>query len=689
LHFCTFELNLSKSDSSSWLALSELNLSYQYSSGLKAPDTLSGLTPYLSPRSNNTFSDNTTSKVINFTPSVITWVQTTLMDFEAGTLANIDASSQPGNATIVPSLYNPYAYYYNNSNGTLVSQVFDAGAKVDWGNISWTKYLPPDTSLAIQTKTGNVISDGQITDGVWSDMYLSAAGSQITSTNGTRFLQWRANFSTTNDSAAPILSDVNLTFVRYEKILNITIPKFSLLNSLTLGISSCPCGLPEGSTPDWAYCPLTMTFAYCSPSVSVLNLSVDVLADNSYEWAWPDGTGEIPVDTSTYLEGCTPVSYTEEGPMCDLPIRIVASDGNPSNYTSLGTVKTEVNYTFTNILWAYQGAEYRLLRGGSVSFDLMSYSSSFTTGVNSAALTYPRGLENLDNVFVFGVDRAGNRNKSNYTNVAPVFQPSPTPSRPYLMIELTLHCAGEEAIAKVTDNRLSAMSDASVTVSFGGKIFASGSANEDGEFRFTPTFPGTYYVYVSKEGYDSKTEFGTASDCACPPSPIIEITQKILCASGNCNAIFSGYSPCMQSILVDLSPFLKVLHYATFDRVIDSFGSVVSGAVSTVQATVGSLYLPLTTQHFEVRYLLPSVTLPAPTWSDTNKLNITIRNAGDAFNVTGLSIELPADFGSRTIRSITYLPQGATEPIEIPAGQWHREGNYIIIDQEIEIRTTG
>jgi hypothetical protein len=97
----------------------------------------------------------------------------------------------------------PYA-----TSGTYTSKVFDAGNYTNWSQVNWTALQPSGTSLDIQVRTGNTPTP----DVTWSAFASVINGGSVN--NFTRYLQYKANISTSDLSNTVVLQDfsVNCNF---------------------------------------------------------------------------------------------------------------------------------------------------------------------------------------------------------------------------------------------------------------------------------------------------------------------------------------------------------------------------------------------------------------------------------------------------------------------------------------------
>jgi Big-like domain-containing protein/purple acid phosphatase-like protein len=93
------------------------------------------------------------------------------------------------------------------ASGTFDSRVFDAGQQVDWNSLSWTVDTPAGTGVALSVRTGNTPTP----DGSWSG--FNPVGSSGGSIGGnSRYLQYRAELSSSDQDRTPTLSDVTASY---------------------------------------------------------------------------------------------------------------------------------------------------------------------------------------------------------------------------------------------------------------------------------------------------------------------------------------------------------------------------------------------------------------------------------------------------------------------------------------------
>ncbi len=93
------------------------------------------------------------------------------------------------------------------ASGTFTSTVFDAGRAATWGTASWTATLPANTTLVIQTRSGNTATP----DSSWSSWTTVGNGGTVASPSS-RYLQYQVLFTTTDSTATAVLSDVTFNW---------------------------------------------------------------------------------------------------------------------------------------------------------------------------------------------------------------------------------------------------------------------------------------------------------------------------------------------------------------------------------------------------------------------------------------------------------------------------------------------
>ena len=92
-------------------------------------------------------------------------------------------------------------------SGTFESRVFDAGRTAQWGALSWNASTPADTSVALSVRTGDTATP----DESWSAFSpIAFSGGEIPGPS--RYIQYRAQLSTSDQASTPTLGDVSITY---------------------------------------------------------------------------------------------------------------------------------------------------------------------------------------------------------------------------------------------------------------------------------------------------------------------------------------------------------------------------------------------------------------------------------------------------------------------------------------------
>ncbi|HET9667043.1 MAG TPA: Ig-like domain-containing protein, partial [Desertimonas sp.] len=93
------------------------------------------------------------------------------------------------------------------ASGAFESRIFDAGQAVNWNQLSWIENTPAGTDIQLSVRTGNTPTP----DGSWSSFApIATSGGSIG--GNSRYLQYRAELSTTDPSRTPELTEVTGTY---------------------------------------------------------------------------------------------------------------------------------------------------------------------------------------------------------------------------------------------------------------------------------------------------------------------------------------------------------------------------------------------------------------------------------------------------------------------------------------------
>jgi hypothetical protein len=96
--------------------------------------------------------------------------------------------------------------------GTFDSETHDASFVAHWGRLYWDAHQPGGTKVTLQTRSGNS-QDPDETWSQWSQPLQESRGEPISSPPA-RFIQWRANLSSSKEELTPILERVWLAYVQ-------------------------------------------------------------------------------------------------------------------------------------------------------------------------------------------------------------------------------------------------------------------------------------------------------------------------------------------------------------------------------------------------------------------------------------------------------------------------------------------
>ena len=93
------------------------------------------------------------------------------------------------------------------ASGTFQSRVFDAGQSANWGGLSWTADAPAGTGVAMSVRTGHTPTP----DESWTEFTsIATSGGDIAGTS--RYVQYRAELTTSDPMKTPALNDVTIEY---------------------------------------------------------------------------------------------------------------------------------------------------------------------------------------------------------------------------------------------------------------------------------------------------------------------------------------------------------------------------------------------------------------------------------------------------------------------------------------------
>src|SRR5207249_7764096 len=98
------------------------------------------------------------------------------------------------------------------AKGTFYSDIKDTQTLSQWGQVSWKATIPAETSLRLLARSGNTRTP-DATWSPWADAGTDPAGKSLQIPKA-RFVQWRADFITTNTKTSPVLREVKLAYLQ-------------------------------------------------------------------------------------------------------------------------------------------------------------------------------------------------------------------------------------------------------------------------------------------------------------------------------------------------------------------------------------------------------------------------------------------------------------------------------------------
>jgi hypothetical protein len=200
-------------------------------------------------------------------------------------------------------------------DGTYTSQVFDATQTSKFGRMQMHGHLPAGTTLTLSTRSGNVKEPTDTSWSKWSDEQ-PAAEFVKTQSPAARFFQYRLSFSTSADTATPVVDDVDVAYL----MPNLP-PQIKSIKVVLGSITPQPPGQPpdaqqppaaqpqpSGKTQTIVWDagdpnndPLVFSLYYRQGENSPWILLKDKLKENTYEWdtrSVADGRYQVKVVAS-------------------------------------------------------------------------------------------------------------------------------------------------------------------------------------------------------------------------------------------------------------------------------------------------------------------------------------------------------------------------------------------------------
>jgi N,N-dimethylformamidase beta subunit-like, C-terminal/Domain of unknown function (DUF4082)/Bacterial Ig-like domain/Bacterial Ig domain/Purple acid Phosphatase, N-terminal domain len=239
-------------------------------------------------------------------------------------------------------------------SATFNSRVFDAGsgASADWRALSWNASTPSGTEVALSVRTGDTATP----DESWTAFSpIAVSGGDIPGSS--RYLQYRAQLTTTNPAETPTLSNVSIAYSS-----GVVTPQTT--------IDSGPSGETNDSTP-------TFTF-HSSAAGSAFTCSIDTGTPNFVPCSGPGASH-------------TPASPLPNGSYTFRVRATFAGDTDPTPATSSITINVPVlnppNLTGTSPASPANANSLQVLGSAEAGSQVLIYSSPDCSGVPLATGT--------------------------------------------------------------------------------------------------------------------------------------------------------------------------------------------------------------------------------------------------------------------------------------------------------------
>ncbi len=119
----------------------------------------------------------------------------------------IIGTGDPGNLYVVKKGY--------AKKGSYISKIYDTGGISSWGNLFWDVKEPPKTKVTLQLRCGNT-EDFSSEWSEWTEEF-SMPGSSKINLPPARYIQFKANFYSTNKKFTPVLYKVKIPYLIHNR----------------------------------------------------------------------------------------------------------------------------------------------------------------------------------------------------------------------------------------------------------------------------------------------------------------------------------------------------------------------------------------------------------------------------------------------------------------------------------------
>lgn len=281
----------------------------------------------------------------------------------------------------------PYGYYLY---GNYTSQVFDAGVNVNWTNLAWTNTSFSGTDLVLQTRTSN----DNITYTAWSSNHTNPSGFINESA---RYLQYRAEFYTTNPDLTAYLEEVNITYETLDNAPVITDGNFSPVDALTANDLNCSA---RGYDVENASSVFNLTIykdgiLHNSTWTDINNTRLEIIVNSSFT-----AKSEVWICNATINDGVQTTANSSIGeitigntpPQWDVePANQTAQAGNETNYTLQCSDPDGDPVTYYNNITGTETSYYSLFNSSSGLFQFRPSYYEYTLGIIPINVTCANG----------------------------------------------------------------------------------------------------------------------------------------------------------------------------------------------------------------------------------------------------------------------------------------------------------
>jgi len=223
-----------------------------------------------------------------------------------------------------------------SGSGSFLSRVYDGGEQKSWQSASWTAQTPTGTSIQFYQRQGNTATP----DNTWTDFAaITSNGDNVGGTS--RYIQYRADLSTTNTSVTPVLQDFQISCTQANAAPQVTTQPSSQNRcaSSSVSFTSAASGAPS-PTVQWQVNSDGSTWNNISGATSATLTFTATSGDdgNQYRAVWTNTSGSVNSDPATLTVTTINVSATPGTIICSggTTSVTVSATGGIQPYTGTG-----------------------------------------------------------------------------------------------------------------------------------------------------------------------------------------------------------------------------------------------------------------------------------------------------------------------------------------------------------------